>query len=91
MGQTIESSSAVRLIEMNEAVVIDAGIGASGGKRQTTKVDGRRRNVRRMKIVSPASKPHRALLGLDGSETRPHMVSGDAYGSLHCSFREQAG
>ena len=91
MGQTIESSSAVRVIEVKEAVAIDAGMGASGGKRQTAKVDARRRNFRRMKAVSPASKPRRALLDLDGSETRPHMVSGDAYGSLHRSFRKQAG
>src|SRR5450432_681545 len=99
MGQTIESSSAVRLIEVKEAVAIDAGMGASGGKRQTAKAYGRRRNFRRMNVVSPDSKPRRASLGLDGSlrlrsgqaPTRPHMVSGDVYGFLHCSFRKQAG
>jgi hypothetical protein len=46
VGQTMESSSSVRVIEVKGAIVIDAGMGASGGKRQIAKVNGRRRNFR---------------------------------------------
>ena len=87
----MESSSSVRVIEVKGAIVSDAGMGASGEKRQIAKVNGRRRNFRCMKVVSRASKPRRASLGIDGSETRPHTVSDSAYGFLDCGLGQQTG
>jgi hypothetical protein len=37
-GQTMESSSAVRVIEVKRAVAVSAGIGASGASRHTAKL-----------------------------------------------------
>ena len=52
MEQTIETSSPVRVIEMKDAGGIDAGMGASAGKRQTANVPASCRNFRCMKKVS---------------------------------------
>ena len=49
MGQTMDSSSAVRVMEVKSTVGLGAGIGASGAKRQTVKLAGRRRNLSCMK------------------------------------------
>ena len=49
-GQTIESSSAVRVIESRDAAVANSGIGEPGARRQMAKAVGRRRNFRCMKI-----------------------------------------
>lgn len=48
----MESSSAVRVMEMNGEVEGNLGTGASEGKRRTVKVIGRRRNLRCMTVIS---------------------------------------
>jgi len=48
----MESSSAVRVIEVKGRVAANAGMGASGGMRQTAKAIGRHRNLRCMTVIS---------------------------------------
>jgi hypothetical protein len=47
-GQTIESSSPVRVIEAKDAIAVKVGDGASWGRRQTAKLPESCRNFRRI-------------------------------------------
>src|SRR5690242_11243110 len=46
VGKTIESSSAVRVIEAKDGIALHSGMGASAGRRQIEKVSGSWRNFR---------------------------------------------
>jgi hypothetical protein len=52
-GQTIESSSAVRVADMKEAFGVNSGRGASGGRRQIMKLPGSCRNFRGIERTIP--------------------------------------
>src|ERR1700720_1332437 len=92
-GQTMDSSSAVRVIDVKAAVSLTDGAGAFGGRRQIAKVSGSFRNFRcivtSVLLIDDIAELCSAWTG--GTPVPPSFVLGCAYCFFDRGLGQQAG